>query len=68
MKPSSPPPSEATAPPSFDAREIAERKAFLEFTQQDRDCLRHLHSLLKIALFDMGLAATSRPSAGYCGK
>ena len=46
MKPSSPPPGEAMAPPSFDAREIAERKAFLEFSELDSDRLRHLHELI----------------------
>ncbi|MDD5388599.1 MAG: PAS domain S-box protein [Gallionellaceae bacterium] len=43
MKPSSPASGEAAATPCFDAREIAERKAFLEFTSRDCDRLRQLH-------------------------
>lgn len=40
---------DASALPGFDLQEIAERKHFLEFTQEDTDRLSHLHNHLEPA-------------------
>jgi diguanylate cyclase (GGDEF)-like protein/PAS domain S-box-containing protein len=44
-----PPDPDAISSPSFDAREIAERKDFLEFTQADSDRLARMHNTLEPA-------------------